>query len=132
MRIRTYLLFFLIVAFSAMAAETAAPETAPFPLEENPKEETSFTMQLLHMLATLGLLISLVLLASWFLKKMMQTRVKQVNQSSAIKILEQRPLTHKTVISLIEIHGKEIAIAESTNGVTLLYQLASQKNGEIL
>jgi flagellar biogenesis protein FliO len=116
------------------------PETAPTdtisegkvsPFGEGGKEETSFSMQLLHMLATLGLLVSLVLLASWALKRMMRTRIQQVNQTSTIKIVEQRPLSSKTIISLIEVRGREFAVAESANGVTLLSQFHSQKEEEI-
>ena len=87
-------------------------------------------MQLMNMLTTLGLLIALVLAASWALKRMMRTRMLQVNETSSIKILEQRAITAKTIISLIEIREKKIAIAESSNGVTLLCNYASSDEGE--
>lgn len=138
------LLFSLLVIFSLYAdspsIESPSPEVQkqveplPFPGENSPEiahQETSFTMQLLHMLTTLGLLIALILFASWVLKRMMRTRIQQVNISSAIKILEQRALTTKTVVSLIEIRGKEFAIAESANGVTLLGQLGSSSDADL-
>lgn len=103
----------------------------PFPdLPEGAKAETSFTMLLLNMFFTLGLLISVVLLASWALKKMMSSRVQQVNETSLIKIIEQRALTAKTVVSLIEIQGVELAIAESTNGVTVLTHFQTKEEEE--
>lgn len=99
-----------------------APSVPPYPAVENAPErnESTFTLQLLNMLATLGLLLALVLGGSWVLKRMMRTRMLQVNETSTIKILEQRALTAKTLVSVIEIRGKKIGIAESTNGVTLL------------
>lgn len=124
------ILFFSLCLFS-LYAEPAA-ETAPqttqqpplFPGENAPtgegQAETSFAVQFMHMMTTVGLLIAVVLVSTWVLKRMMQTRVEKVNLTSSIKILEQRAVTTKTVVSLIEIRGKEFAIAESGTGVTLL------------
>lgn len=130
MKILLCILFFSLFVFSlfAEAPVETAPQTSqqppPFPGENMPggegQSETSFAMQFMHMLTTLGLLIGVVLLATWVLKRMMHTRVQQVNLTSSIKILEQRALTTKTVVSLVAIRGKEFAIAESGTTVTLL------------
>lgn len=84
------------------------------------KDNDNFMAQFLNMLATLALIIILILIVTWILKRFLNTRIQQINQASPIKILERRGLTPKTSIYLIEVRGKHIIIAESVNGVTAL------------
>lgn len=97
-----------------------------FPPEEFiplPGPETNrFLSEFLSMLTTLGLLISLILLIAWFLKRMVNSRQEQVNTTSIIKIIERRSLSPKSVIYLLEVEGKSLVVAESQNGVTFLSQ----------
>jgi flagellar biogenesis protein FliO len=127
-----FLLFCWLLAAPLLGQEAEKPTQPPPNLPEEFKiekeiEPPSFTWQLLNVLTTLGLLIAMVMLASWFFKRMMRTRMQQVNLTSDIKILEQRALTARTIVSVIDIRGKELAIAESTNGVTLLCQLTPEE-----
>lgn len=88
---------------------------------ETPKnDDTYFFYQLLNMLFALVSIILLILIASWILKRMMNTRIQQINTNSRIKIVERRSLTPKTAIYLLEVSDRDIVIAESGNGVTLL------------
>ena len=93
-----------------------------FPEENSPQAQSAdrFFTEFFNMLATLGLIIVLILFAAWFLKRMVNTRMIQANETSPIKILGRRGLTPKTAIYLLEINGKQIAIAESNAGVTAL------------
>ena len=72
------------------------------------------------MMATLGLIISLILIVAWFLKRMLNSRQEQANATSLIKVIERRSLSPKTAIYLLEIEGKSVLISESHNGVTHL------------
>lgn len=83
--------------------------------------------ELLSMLATLGLVIGLILIAAWFLKRFANARLEQVNNTSAIKVTERRSLSPKTVLYLLELEGKAILIAESHNGVTSLATFKSDE-----
>ncbi len=87
-------------------------------LGQQGKEEGHFYSDLFNMLFTLGLLIALLLMGSWIVKRLMHTRLHQINTTSSIKIIESRALSTKSVIYLLEIQGKEIAVAESINGIT--------------
>lgn len=117
-----YLFVILVILFTPLAADT--PNTSPvFPSKEfhvDENEDDHFTHDLMQMLSTLGLLLAVVLIGSWFLRRMMHSRVQSLNTTSEIKILEQRPLTPKTSIFLLEIRGKGIVMAESVNGVSHL------------
>ena len=115
-------------------AETTSPtkDSAPsthryeptFPLEELlPKptpQDDKFLSELFNMLASLGLIVALIILVGWFLKRLATTRLEQANVVSTIKILEKRALSPKSMIYLLEIEGTGILIAESANGVTRL------------
>ncbi|KAF3362342.1 hypothetical protein PHSC3_001171 [Chlamydiales bacterium STE3] len=114
-------------AFPVKAEE---PPPFPFPEEASPQiDDGHFTMQLLNMFFMLGLLIGLLLFVSWFLKRMMHTRIQQVNDSSAIKILEQRAISPKTTVYALDIEGKTYILAETATAITSLQPI---ENKEIL
>lgn len=117
---------------STSQSQQKAPDFSPpkdltgpvFPLEEvigKPSPDTDrFLTEFMNMMATLGLIISLILVFAWFLKRMLNSRQEQANTTSLIKVLERRALSPKTAIYLIEVEGKSIVVAESQNGVTPL------------
>lgn len=106
-----------------------------FPFEdlygEPPPENSRFWNEVVNMMATLGLIISLILVAAWFLKRMLNTRQEQANTTSIIKVIERRGLSPKTAVYLLEIEGKSIVIAESQNGVTVLSNYDSPADEEV-
>lgn len=128
----TFCLFFLPLSIRAETAEEfsvpqadihSVKEADPFPFdaEELHADETDkFFREVLKMLGTLGLLILVMVVASWMLKRMLNTRVQQLNTSSFIKITEKRALSNKSALYLLEIQGKSFIIGESTNGLVLL------------
>jgi flagellar protein FliO/FliZ len=124
----------------AQEAQAVPPPSSEyaFPLEDVLPRQTQqtdyFYKEFIKMLGVLGLILGFILLSAWLLKKLMTSRIQQVNVLSPIKILESRPLTPKTTVYLLEIQGKEIAIAESQNGVTLLSEFShvSQSSDENL
>ncbi len=92
-----------------------------FPFEEmisKPvKNNESFFSEMLNMLSTLGIIVGLVLIAVWFIRRLLNARLDQMNESSAIRILERRNLSHKSMIYLIEVHSRHIVLAESHHGI---------------
>jgi flagellar biogenesis protein FliO len=143
--------FFFIISFSIVfcsfgyADERSAPNhTAPtlpndstmekeipiFPPEKligAPSEQTNtFIKEFIGMLTTLGLIISLMLIVAWFLKRMVNARLEQRNITSAIKITERRTLSPKTALYLLEVYDKTVLIAESQNGVSRLAEFAGE------
>ncbi|HRD55266.1 MAG TPA: flagellar biosynthetic protein FliO [Parachlamydiaceae bacterium] len=87
--------------------------------QELPRED-NFMKEFLNMLFTLGSIIALLILASWMLKRIANTRIQQMNESSLIKILERRTVSPKLSLYLVDIKGKQIAIAESHSALLLL------------
>lgn len=88
--------------------------------DDSPKEEESFEAKFFNMLFILGLLIAFMILASWALKRMMKSKVSQLNTASSIKVVESRYLSPKATLHLVEVEDQLILIAESPSAVTHL------------
>lgn len=97
--------------------------------QELPKED-NFMKEFLSMLMTLGSIIALLLFASWMLKRVANTRIQQMNESSLIKILERRTISPKLSVYLVDIKGKQVAIAESHNALLLLPDIPDISDSE--
>lgn len=91
--------------------------------DNNKMPDDHFMSDFISMLASLGLLVALILIVSWFLKRFLNTRIQSMNTTSSIKIIERRALTPKTSIYLIEVNNRNIVIAEHTHGVTKLSEM---------
>lgn len=83
-------------------------------------ESDTFPKKFFNMLVILLLLIGFMLLASWALKRMMKTKITQLNTSSSIKILETRYLSPRATLYLLEFQNQTCLIAESPTTVTYL------------
>lgn len=112
---------------SSMENEIPLPsslnETSPLTTDQS-NENNRFFHEFFNMLLTLGLIILIILVVGWLLKRLLNTRIQQMNTSSLIKILERRSLSPKSTLYLLNIQGKEIAIAETQQGITLLGELS--------
>jgi flagellar biogenesis protein FliO len=84
------------------------------------KQPDNFQSKFFNMLLILGLLIGFMLLASWMLKRMMRSRITQLNDASAIKIRETRHLSARSTIYLLDVMGQGLVIAETPTGVSHL------------
>lgn len=65
------------------------------------------------MCVSLLILIILLVLSYWFLKRMIQNRMQKSGENASIHILEKRMLSPKTILYLVEVDKKKIVIAES-------------------
>ncbi len=83
-------------------------------------ETDTFQTKFINMLVILGLLIGFMILASWALKRMMRTRLANLNTGSTIKVLETRQLSPRAVLHLVEVQGQTVLIAESPTTVSYL------------
>lgn len=92
----------------------------PLDISEPAKQNDKFFAEFLNMLATLGFIIALIFIIAWFFKRMMNTRMEQINSTSLIQVVEKRALSPKTALYLLEVENKTILIAETPSGVTPL------------
>lgn len=117
---------------AAPSTTHAAPlEPPPFPFPEEsqqPASDNQFLSQFLNMLLMLGLLVGLLLFCSWFLKRMLHTRMQQVNVTSPIKILEQRSISSRTNVYALDIEGKTYVLAENGTNLINLTPIPEEKS----
>lgn len=112
-------MYFLIVLLSLFAQLRADEPPVP-PVQGQPQEQVeevpappSYEHALGKMLLTLLGLIVLIFLTVWVMRKLTSGRVRSMNQNRAIRILEKRPLSQKSVLYLVEIEGKQVLLSES-------------------
>ena len=101
----------MLVSIPLFAQETA--EAIPPPQETGYEFWSAFT----KMMLVLGALVGLLIVTSWFLKRLMQNRLEQLNKQQTIKIIERRVLGQKSLLYLVEVHGKRLVIGESPAGI---------------
>lgn len=97
-----------------------SPHGTHFGVKVDEGDTDHFMHEFINMLTTLGIIVAFVLIATWFLKKMFNTRIEQLNTNSVVKVIERRVLNPKTTIFLLEIKGRGLIVAESANGLTHL------------
>src|SRR4051812_14460183 len=69
---------------------------------DDPMNDRFYT-EFFKMLSVLGLIVLALLMVTWFLKRMLNTRIEQVNSNSLIKVIERRSLTPKTSVYMLEV-----------------------------
>lgn len=128
-RVFLYLIISLSFLHSLSLAETPVLNQNENSIINTPSEEvytegdSRFFQEFVSMLFSLGIILGAIFFLMWILRKMMNTRMEQVNLTSPIKVLERRPLSPKTTIYILSIYGKAVTIADSHNGVTFLSDL---------
>lgn len=65
------------------------------------------------MFLTLIVLVILLFVSYWFVRRLIQQRLQKGVGNAAIQILEKRMISPKTMLYLIEVDKKKILIAES-------------------
>lgn len=90
----------------------------PLPLVDVGQDR--FFDEFMHMLTTLGLIVGVIFLISWFLKKMVNTRIQQANTDSYIKILEKRVLSPRSNLYVLEVYDKHLIVGETMNTMQIL------------
>ncbi|MDF2550421.1 MAG: hypothetical protein K0S07_1488 [Chlamydiales bacterium] len=101
-----------------MREEELAPIETMEPKVEPEAEKIGLAGELTSLFTTLALFITVLVLAAWLIKKMLQSKIQQMNESAAIKLIERRALSPKTTLHLINVQGKGFLLAESPAGIT--------------
>ncbi len=92
----------------------------------------NYWAEFVNMLITLFVIVALIIVSVWVLKRVMRSRFKQLNDSTAIKVLERRALNPKASIYLVDILGKGVVIAESQSGISLIKEFSEDDNVGLL
>lgn len=117
--------FLILLAFAPLASfAEETPKGKDYYLEELQKAEplngSRFYKEFLNMLFALALILGVLFVVLLFFKKLVHTQSLKRNELSQIKVIEQRPLSPKSSLYLLELGGQTLLIAESPAGVSLL------------
>ncbi|NGX59369.1 MAG: hypothetical protein KR126chlam3_00520 [Chlamydiae bacterium] len=137
--LRLLCLFFIALSSSAIAQEEKEPQKQEEQQVEKPADKDFFDIAeapvsykgaFMKMMLTLLGLIVLIVISVWMLRRVSHGRMKQMNLGRAMKVIERRPLSAKTVLYLVEISGKKVVIAESqveVRGITTADHLTPEE-----
>lgn len=87
------------------------PITQDAPIPDLPPGD--YGAVLVKMFLSLFALVALFTLTFWFLKRLIQSRMKRGVGSDSIQILEKKMISPKSVLYLIEVDHQKILLAES-------------------
>lgn len=89
-------------------------------LAQETEKGLSFFDEMMHMFLILGGILVAMLVVAWSLKRLLNTRMEQINADSQIKIIEKRHLSPKSILYLVELQGKRYLLGEGPQGVVSL------------
>ena len=65
------------------------------------------------MICALALLVALMVLSAYVLRRLIQRRLQRSSSKPAIHVLEKKMLSPKTMLYLVEVEHRKVLIAES-------------------
>ncbi len=155
--LRILLCIFLLCGGASVTANptAASPEqktssqeaTSPKPTDEGEVErflekenigrpslhkEGNYWQDFMNMLLVLGGLLVGLIIVGWILKRLMRSRLAQINFTSKIKIIDKRALHPKACIYYLEVAGKRFVVGEGQGGLSLLTEIEHQEDEEPL
>jgi flagellar biogenesis protein FliO len=106
---------------SKLVAAADASQEALFQSQNN-LPSGDYGAAFVKMFLTLIVLILLLCLTTWVLKRLLRARWEKRSSNQMIHILEKRMLSPKTMLYFIEVDGKKMVIAESQLEVKELFK----------
>lgn len=94
------------------------PNEAPTTIPRTSMPERDLFGELWNMLSMLGLVFLVLLLLLWLSKRFLASRRAPVDKENSIHILEQRTLSMKSTLYLIEVDGARWLVGESPTELT--------------
>jgi len=92
-----------------------------------------FLGDFLNMALTLAFVLGLAFVSILFLKKIMRSKMREMNKATGIKVLERRALSAKSSLYLLDVLGKGVLVGESqAGGIQLLTEFPSGTDIELL
>lgn len=91
----------------------------------------SYGLAIFKTVGSLALLLLLVFLTIWALRKATHGRLPYSSHSSGIKVLERRSLSPKSILYLVEVGEKRMVIGESQCQLSFLAQLRDKKEKDL-
>ena len=75
--------------------------------------QSDYGAALIKMFLSLMVVIILLAVTFWFLRRLIQTKMRRGSGTQSIQILEKRMISAKSMLYLIEVEGQKVLLAES-------------------
>jgi flagellar protein FliO/FliZ len=72
-----------------------------------------FGAAFLKMIISLAVLIGLMVVTVWFMRRLIQQRLLKGSSGQSIHLVEKKMISPKTMLYIVEIEGKRVLLAES-------------------
>lgn len=82
-----------------------------------------FFSEFFNMLFTLGIILLVLMIIMWVLRRATSARMEALNTTSNIKIIERRSLAPKSVIYVLDVCGTRLIVGETPAGLARLGEL---------
>lgn len=92
--------------FAILAQAINNPEQPVFPVQ-------NYEGSIMKMFMSLLILIALLILTAWLLKRFLRFRMQASSVGQSIQVKEKKVLSPKTILYLVEVEGQEFLVSES-------------------
>ena len=99
---------------------------------ELPGREYTFLSSLIQMMAALFIVVGLILVISYFSKKIVKNNIAGGFGAKYIRVVETRPIAPRKSLILIEVGGEYLLLSCADNQLTLIKQVEIYEEIEIL
>jgi len=99
---------------------------------ESPGREYSFLSSLIQMMASLFIVVGLILVISYFSRKILKNKITGGFGSKYIRVVETRPIAPRKSLILIEVGGEYLLLSCADNQLTLIKQVEIYEEIEII
>lgn len=82
-------------------------------IKEKNFKKPNFNKAFYRMLLSLFAIITLCFLTFWIFKRIAKSRMTQANSLKALKIIERRVISPKSILYLVEYEGTKVLVSES-------------------
>lgn len=96
-------------------------------------KDYNYMSEFVNMMLVLLLIVALLFVTIFVLKRVMKARMYNASRTSSIRILEKRALGQKSALYLVDILGKGVVISESAAGIQLIKEFSDEiEIGELM
>jgi flagellar biosynthetic protein FliO len=130
MRILSLILLLLCFFTVPLSADGFSPPTQV--AQEVLHARSHYWEEFANMIVTLIFVLALAFATLYVVRKIMRSKIKHLNKTTGIKILERRSLNPKASLYLVDVLGKGIVIAESQAGIHLITEFPDGHDVELI
>jgi|SRR3989344_6189565 len=117
----------MLIAFRSILSEVLLDPSLP----TTDVPQVDYAAAVVKMCLTLIVLVALMGITVWFLRRLIHQRLQKNKGNQSIQILEKRMISAKTMLYLVEVESQKILLAESHLEIRRLHVLGEAPEATI-